>query len=311
MPVYMWITKYGEGQGGNSNDLPKSSCKYYAITSMVQAINPISIQAGKVVRSDNVFTSVWCFGRISRKQTSTSVYSIHCGVFIWKSQQWSYQFSLKKEITFWSWPQIDTWKVRVWVWQPLPSSGRMSTVIVYYKSSWHSIQHEWVAIHFGWTETQLPGKTATEHQNSVHKGCTCQTLNVYYYTIVSDLCVFSTFVQSCRNTSLGQCNCRNELEKQRVYDGRVKGAEHGIFSPLVFSTTDGMWNTTSIVYKLIASLIADKQNKPYSKTLHKLRCRLSFRCSFQRSCAVEVVCAVGLWLKTLPYHAWCLAVCLL
>ena len=25
MPVYMWITKYGEGQGGNSNDLPKSS----------------------------------------------------------------------------------------------------------------------------------------------------------------------------------------------------------------------------------------------------------------------------------------------
>ena len=113
-----------------------------------------------------------------------------------------------------------------------------------------------------------------------------------------DLRVFNTFVQSCRNTSLGQCYCRNELEKQRVYDGRVKGVEHGIFSPLVFSTTDGMWNTTAIVYKLIASLIADKQNKPYSKTLHKLRCRLSFRCSFQRSCAVEVVCAVGLWLYT-------------
>ena len=44
----MLITKYGKGQGGNSNDLPKSSWKYHAIKSMVQAINPISIKVGKL-----------------------------------------------------------------------------------------------------------------------------------------------------------------------------------------------------------------------------------------------------------------------
>ncbi len=39
------------------------------------------------------------------------------------------------------------------------------------------------------------------------------------------------------------------------------------FSPLVFSTS-GMGPTATTVYKRIASMMAQKLDKPYSKTLH-------------------------------------------
>ena len=81
---------------------------------------------------------------------------------------------------------------------------------------------------------------------------------------------------SYRNTSLSQCYRRNELEKRRVYNERIREVEHGSFSPLVFSTAGGMGTTANVVYKRIASLIADKHGKPYSKTINWMRCRLSF-----------------------------------
>ena len=73
-----------------------------------------------------------------------------------------------------------------------------------------------------------------------------------------DVRVFNHFAPSCRNTRLDLCYRRNELEKWRAYDERV---EHGTFSPLVLSTTGGIGNTATVVYKRIASLIADKQSK--------------------------------------------------
>ena len=91
-----------------------------------------------------------------------------------------------------------------------------------------------------------------------------------------DVRVFNPFAQSYRNTSLSQCYRRNEMEKKRAYDERVREIEHGSFSPLVFSTSGGMGTTATVVYKRIASMIADKHNKPYSKTIHWIRCRLNF-----------------------------------
>ena len=78
------------------------------------------------------------------------------------------------------------------------------------------------------------------------------------------------------HTPLPQCYRQNELQKKRAYDQRVREIEHGSFSPLVFSTTGGMGTTATTVYKRIASMIASKHNKTYSKTIHWLRCRLSF-----------------------------------
>ena len=65
-------------------------------------------------------------------------------------------------------------------------------------------------------------------------------------------------------------------EKWRAYDERIWEVEHGSFSPLVFSSAGGMGPTSTVVYKRLATLIAKKKNKPYSRTIHWLRCRLSF-----------------------------------
>ena len=74
-----------------------------------------------------------------------------------------------------------------------------------------------------------------------------------------DIRVFSPFAQSHRNTSLSQCYKKNEQEKKRAYDQRIREVEHGSFSPLVFSTSGGMGPTANVVYKRIASMIAQKQ----------------------------------------------------
>ena len=91
-----------------------------------------------------------------------------------------------------------------------------------------------------------------------------------------DVRVFNPFAQSHRNTSLPQCYRRNELEKKRAYDERVREIEHGSFSPLVFSTSGGMGTTATVVYKRIASMLSEKQDQSYSKTMHWIRCRLNF-----------------------------------
>ena len=91
-----------------------------------------------------------------------------------------------------------------------------------------------------------------------------------------DVRVFNPFAPSYRNTSLAQCYRKNELEKKRAYDQRIREIEHGSFSPLVFSTSRGMGSTAAVVYKRIVTLIASKYGKPYGRTIHWLRCRLNF-----------------------------------
>ena len=89
-------------------------------------------------------------------------------------------------------------------------------------------------------------------------------------------CSIDPFAHSYRNTSLARCN---EMEKRRAYDERVREIEHGSFSPLVFSTSGGMGTTATVVYKRIASMIAEKYEKQNSTTI---RCKLNF--SLLRSC---------------------------
>ena len=93
-----------------------------------------------------------------------------------------------------------------------------------------------------------------------------------------DIRVFNPFAHSYRNTSLSQCYRQNKLEKKRIYDERVREIEHGSFSPLVFSTSGGMSTTATVVFKRIASRIARKQDKPYSKsnTLDPLQTKFFF-----------------------------------
>lgn len=91
-----------------------------------------------------------------------------------------------------------------------------------------------------------------------------------------DIRVFSPFMQSYQNASFSQCYKKNELEKKRTYDQRIREVKHRSFSPIVFSTSGGMGPTVNVMYKRIASMIAKKHDKRYSKTLHWIRCKLSY-----------------------------------
>ena len=91
-----------------------------------------------------------------------------------------------------------------------------------------------------------------------------------------DVRVFNPYAPSHRSTTLAQCYRRNEQEKKRAYEERVREIEHGSFSPLVFSTSGGMGPIATVVYKRIASQIAEKRDQPYNRTLFWIRCKLSF-----------------------------------
>ena len=88
--------------------------------------------------------------------------------------------------------------------------------------------------------------------------------------------VFNPFVQSNLNTPLGQCYRKQEMEKKRTYEERIREVEHGSFSPLVFTTAGGIETMATVVYKRLASYIAEKHDKPYGKTVHWIRCQLNF-----------------------------------
>ena len=100
--------------------------------------------------------------------------------------------------------------------------------------------------------------------------------------------------------------------KKRKYEERIREIEHGSFSPLVFTTAGGMGATATVVYKRLASLIAEKHDELYGQTLHWMRCRLGFSLlrssimclrgsrshvnhpySFTKSDSMELACAEG------------------
>ena len=52
--------------------------------------------------------------------------------------------------------------------------------------------------------------------------------------------------------------------------------EHGVFTPLVFTTTGSMGKEGTTFYKRLADMLSHKQEKLYSVVMGWLRCRLSF-----------------------------------
>ena len=87
--------------------------------------------------------------------------------------------------------------------------------------------------------------------------------------------VFNPYTPSHLGTTLAQRYRRNEQEKKRAYEEKVREVEHGSFSPIIFSTSVGMGPIATVVYKWIAPLIAEKRDQPYSRTLFWICCKLS------------------------------------
>ena len=91
-----------------------------------------------------------------------------------------------------------------------------------------------------------------------------------------DIRVFNPLAPSNWNHTLTSCYHRNEQEKRRAYDQRVRKIEHGNFTPLVFSASGRMGPVARVFYEKLVSMIAIKHNRAYSKTLNWMRCKISF-----------------------------------
>ncbi len=91
-----------------------------------------------------------------------------------------------------------------------------------------------------------------------------------------DVRIFNPHAPSNRQQSLPSTYKKHEREKIRAYEQRVREVEHGSFTPLVMSASGGCGNAASVCYKRLASMLAEKWDQPYSKTLNWMRCKLSF-----------------------------------
>lgn len=91
-----------------------------------------------------------------------------------------------------------------------------------------------------------------------------------------DVRVFHPNAPSNRSGRLSAVYKRHEDEKKRVYGQRVLEIEHGVFTPLVLSTTGGMGREAKVFYKRLADMLSYKRDLPFSILMGWLRCKLSF-----------------------------------
>ena len=91
-----------------------------------------------------------------------------------------------------------------------------------------------------------------------------------------DVRVFYPNAPSNRSSTLQAAYKKHENSKKRRYGQRIREVEHGVFTPLVFTTTGVMGHECNTFYKSSADLIAQKQKKHYAGVMGWLRCRLSF-----------------------------------
>ena len=91
-------------------------------------------------------------------------------------------------------------------------------------------------------------------------------LNLLFF----DVRIFNPYAPSNRCNPYRQ----HETSKRRQYEERVREVEHGNFSPLVFSTSGGMGDSTTVAYKCLAFLLSYKWKSPYCRVMSWLRCRL-------------------------------------
>ena len=91
-----------------------------------------------------------------------------------------------------------------------------------------------------------------------------------------DVRVFNPSAQSNQHGSLASVYRRHEQEKKRQYEQRVQDVEHATFTPLVMSTSGGMGKAATTFYKRLASMLSEKRDVSYGKTINWIRYRLSF-----------------------------------
>ena len=91
-----------------------------------------------------------------------------------------------------------------------------------------------------------------------------------------DVRIFNPFAPSNSHDSLLSTYKKHERRKRREYEHRIREIEHGTFTPIVLATTGGWGPSASMMYKRLASLIADNTGSPYNQVMRMIRRRISF-----------------------------------
>ena len=91
-----------------------------------------------------------------------------------------------------------------------------------------------------------------------------------------DVCIFNIVAESNQSTSLAAIFCKHEGEKLHAYEEHVQEVERGSFTPLAFSSSEGMGKAAMLVHCRLTNLLSDKWNSLYPLTMGWLRCSLSF-----------------------------------
>ena len=78
---------------------------------------------------------------------------------------------------------------------------------------------------------------------------------------------------SYRDLTPKQIYKKHENEKKRQYAERVMEIEQGTFTPLVFTTTEGMADECVKYHSRLAELIANKKGESYSSAISWIRSR--------------------------------------
>ena len=91
-----------------------------------------------------------------------------------------------------------------------------------------------------------------------------------------DIRVFYPNAPSYHSRGITSISRSQEMEKKRLYGQRIREVEHGVFTPLVFTTSGGMARECKTFFSRLASIIADKQKEHYSKIMALIRVRISF-----------------------------------
>ena len=126
----------------------------------------------------------------------------------------------------------------------------------------------------------LDGEKLTRHSVNVKDGARLDVRARGFWNrsqeAFFDVQVFHPNASSNCSTNISSAYRKHEMSKKLEYGQRIREVEHGVFTPLVFTTTGGMGREATTFYQRLADMIASKQQKSYPTVMGWLRCRLSF-----------------------------------
>ena len=128
---------------------------------------------------------------------------------------------------------------------------------------------------------QITVETFTHASANIHDGARLDVAargfwGSHFERAFFDVKVFNPHAPSNMWTQLTSCYRLHENAKKRAYEQRIREVEHGSFTPLIMSSTGSLGHAATCMYKRLASLLSDKWDQPYCKTMGWLRCSLTF-----------------------------------